>query len=133
LQLLEETTSVDLRIKEALLQRLSFRGALLRTVATVDDRTSPVLLSSVWSATLQLLPGIKSEREMAKPVPESFSVKLQRKLASTVPPRPVVSVAFEDAYEHLERVCKDGLLVTEVLDFHDSHSLMVILSLSASL
>lgn len=133
MQLLEETTSVDLRIKEALLQRLSFRGALLRTVATVDDRTSPVLLSSVWSATLQLLPGIKSEREMAKPVPESFSVKLQRKLASTVPPRPVVSVAFEDAYEHLERVCKDGLLVTEVLDFHDSHSLMVILSLSASL
>jgi len=92
-----------------------------------------VLLSSVWSATLQLLPGIKSEREMARPVPESFSVKLQRKLASSVPPRPVVSVAFEDAYEHLERVCKDGLVVAEVLDFHDSHSLMVIISPSASL
>jgi hypothetical protein len=63
--------------------------------------------------------------ELSKPIPESFSTKLQRKLGSTVPPRPVVDVAFDAAYKHLEQLCRDGQILTEVLDYHDSHSLMV--------
>lgn len=116
---------MDPRIKDALVQRLKCRNSLLNTVAVASDRSSAEPLLSAWSATLELLPGIKSERELAKPVPDSFSVKLQRKLTSTVPPRPVVTIAFDDAYQHLERLCKDGLVVTEVLDFHDTNSLMV--------
>lgn len=116
---------MDSRIKQALRQRLLFRTAFLKTVNTAADRTSPDIVSSLWSATLKLLPGIKAERELGKPVPESFSAKLQRKLASTVPPRPLVSVPFEDAYAHLERLCKDGLDLTEITDFHNSHNLMV--------
>jgi hypothetical protein len=113
------------RIKEALVQRLKCRNSLLNTVGVAGDRSSAEPLLSAWSSTLELLPGLRSERELAKPVPESFSVKLQRKLASTVPPRPVVTIAFDDAYQQLERLCRDGLVVTEVLDFHDTNSLMV--------
>ncbi|KFY09329.1 hypothetical protein V492_05531 [Pseudogymnoascus sp. VKM F-4246] len=124
IHLLAKSDSMDSRIKEALIQRLKCRNSLLNTVGVAGDRSSPEPLLSAWSTTLELLPGIKSERELAKPVPDSFSVKLQRKLASTVPPRPVVTIAFDDAYQHLERLCKDGLVVSEVLDFHDTNSLM---------
>ena len=125
IHLLATSNSMDPRIKEALIQRLKYRSSLLNTVGIAEDRSSSEPLLSAWSSTLELLPGIKSERELAKPVPDSFSVKLQRKLASTVPPRPVVTIAFDDAYQHLERLCKDGLVVSEVLDFHDTSSLMV--------
>ena len=125
IHLLATSNSMDPRIKEALVQRLKCRNSLLNTVGVAGDRSSSEPLLSAWSATLKLLPGIKSERELAKPVPDSFSVKLQRKLASTVPPRPVVTIAFDDAYQHLERLCRDGLVVSEVLDFHDTNSLMV--------
>lgn len=116
---------MDPRIREALVQRLKCRNSLLNTVGVAEDRSSIEPLLSAWSATIELLPGIKSKRELAKPVPDAFSVKLQRKLASTVPPRPVVTISFDDAYQHLERLCKDGLVVSEVLDFHDTSSLMV--------
>jgi hypothetical protein len=77
-----------------------------------------------------LLPGVSMWRELSKSVPDAFSVKLQRKLASTVPPRPVVTIAFEAAYKHLERLCHDGRDLTEVLNYYDSHSLMVSILLS---
>lgn len=128
LHLLETSDFMDSGTKIALFQRLTYRTALLKTVGMADDRSSVGPLSLAWSATLQLLPGIKSGRDLAKPVPDSFSDKLQRKLASTVPPRPAVTIAFDDAYQHLERLCKDGHVVTEVLNFHDTHSLMVSIS-----
>ncbi|RQM06714.1 hypothetical protein DH86_00003965, partial [Scytalidium sp. 3C] len=52
-----------------------------------------------------------------------------RNLASTVPPRPVVEVSQEDAFDHLEKLCKDGCAVVDVLDYHDSHSLLAFISL----
>lgn len=85
----------------------------------------PFEVKKSWTIALESLPGLGSELELSKPVPEAFSAKLQRKLASTVPPRPVVTVEIGAAYTHLERLCQDGLIVTEVLNFHDSHSLMV--------
>lgn len=119
------TETIDPRLRKALAARLGFRSAFLSTVGTVEDRSIPFELKKTWTASLQSLPGIKSELQLARQVPEAFSAKLQRKHASSVPPRPVVTVAFEDAYQHLERLCNDGLIVTEVLNFHDSHSLMV--------
>lgn len=122
---LTTTESIELKVRQALAQRLGFRSAFLATVGSVEDRSMPFELKRTWTASLQSLPGIKSEPELSKAVPEAFSAKLQRNLASTVPPRPVVTVAFDAAYQHLERLCNDGLIVTEVLNFHDSHSLMV--------
>ncbi|KAA8573598.1 hypothetical protein EYC84_005181 [Monilinia fructicola] len=58
-----------------------------------------------------------------------LAVKLQRKLASTVPPRPIVELSQQSAYEHLERMCKDGEVAVDILDYADSHSLMTFVSL----
>lgn len=131
LELLEDTmerlaadNSIPENSKQALLQRLKMRVAFLTTVLAVDERVAPII-KSAWQVLSNTLPSIRDTREFGKPVPDSFSVKLQRKLASTVPPRPIVETSFEDAYNHLVRLCHDGDLAAEILDYKDSHSLMV--------
>lgn len=79
----------------------------------------------MWTTLQALLPQIVSSADLGKPVPESFSIKVQRKLASTVPPRPIVNVSQDRAFEHLERLCRDAAAVVDVLEYHDSHSLFV--------
>jgi hypothetical protein len=111
-------------VQEALQGRLKFRVNFLYTVSIADHRDQSVLRES-WSNMLDALPGVSVSKDVGIPVSESFSVKLQRKLASSVPPRPVVSVAFQTAYEHLERLCRDGQVLTGILEYHDSQSLMV--------
>jgi hypothetical protein len=111
-------------IRDALSRRLKFRIAFLTTVSMVHQRDIP-LSRELWDKLLSTLPGVSAFKELAKPVPDAFSGKLQRKLASTVPPRPVVTIAFETACEHLERLCQDGRALVEILNYSDSHSLMV--------
>lgn len=97
----------------------------LTAVELADSRTSSSDMKHLWTELLKSLPALKSSTKLGNTVPTSFSVKLQRKLASTVPPRPIVQVSDEAALDHLERLCRDGSVVVEVLDYHDSHSLMV--------
>ena len=108
----------------ALCMRLKFRIAFLTAVSLADQRDM-TLSKDAWNEVITLLSGVSASHELSKPVPDAFSVKLQRKLASTVPPRPVVTIAFETAYKHLERLCHDGRALTDILNYHDSHSLMV--------
>jgi len=131
LQLLEQTkvlisASQDItpNIRNALECRIRFRAKFLKTIEAADSRTSLDIKTS-WIALLDLVPDIKSSTKFGKAVPSSFSVKLQRKLASTVPPRPIVQVGQEAAFDHLERLCRDASVVIEVLKYYDSHSLMV--------
>lgn len=107
--------------------RLTFRSQFLTVVETADSRDAETSLKvkEMWTELLTLVPKIKSTTSLGKPKPESFSSKLQRKLASTVPPRPIVEVGQEAAFSHLERLCKDAAVVVEVLRYYDSYSLMV--------
>jgi N-alpha-acetyltransferase 35, NatC auxiliary subunit len=111
-------------ILDALEMRLTFRIAFLTTISVAHQRNLSLSQRS-WDALLELLPGVSASKELSITVPESFSVKLQRKLASTVPPRPAVTIAFEAAHEYLERLCLDGRAVTNILKYYDSQSLMV--------
>lgn len=104
--------------------RLKFRIAFLTAVSLADQRDMK-LAREAWDELVALLPGVSTSHELSRPVTDAFSVKLQRKLASTVPPRPAVTIAFERACKHLERLCHDGRVLTEILNYHDSHSLMV--------
>ncbi|KAI9730933.1 MAG: hypothetical protein M1818_008007 [Claussenomyces sp. TS43310] len=115
-------------IWKALGQRLTFRTAFLKTVSLASERTS-IELKTSWDNLLMLLPGLKTAGDLAVAVPASFSVKLQRMLASTVPPRPIVTVAFDAAYAHLEKMCYDGQALTRVLKYYDSQSLITFVAL----
>ncbi|KAF7885002.1 hypothetical protein EAF00_010820 [Botryotinia globosa] len=126
-ELVLQAQSIPKDTKEALSTRLNFRQAFLKTVDTVESRSQDAKES--WRQTQSFISDLASTGKLAKPVPQSFSVKLQRKLASTVPPRPIVVVGQESAYEHLERMCKDGEIAVDILDYTDSHSLMTFVSL----
>ncbi len=131
LKLLEETQEllsfckeISPDLKSALESRLHFRGQFLKIVEEAESRTSPNI-KDLWIGLLATLPDLKSSTQLGKAVPASFSVKIQRKLASTVPPRPIVLVSQEAAFGHLERLCRDASVAVEVLKYYDSHSLMV--------
>ncbi|CAG8984186.1 hypothetical protein HYALB_00004169 [Hymenoscyphus albidus] len=126
---LSGSTEMSTEIKDALICRVSFRKKFLMAVEDVNSRDSMESIKEHWSGLQTLLPTLKSSATLGKPVPGTFSVKIQRKLASTVPPRPIVEISWEATCEHLERLCRDGSIAAEVLKYYDSHSLMTFVSL----
>ncbi|KAJ0164828.1 N-alpha-acetyltransferase 35, NatC auxiliary subunit [Colletotrichum tanaceti] len=105
---------------DALHTRLLFRCTLLAAIDHTQFRTDPDRIRSPWEEAHQMLPSIKSTHALGKPVPAACSVRLQRKLASTMPPRPIVEISFDDAFGHLTKIISDGLEVVGVLDYTDS-------------
>jgi N-alpha-acetyltransferase 35, NatC auxiliary subunit len=126
LQYVTETT-VHESIRDSILSRLrlriNFLSALERGLEVAEDRTS-----EEWLSCLRILPSVTNTNSLGKPVEESFSLKIQRRLASSVPPRPMVKISFEDAMVDLKRLCKDTIDILQVLDFHGSNNLLVSLS-----
>ncbi|KAG4435336.1 hypothetical protein IFR05_009190 [Cadophora sp. M221] len=121
--LLAGANDVEPMIKNALECRLKFRLQFLRTVEGADSTISGDT-KRLWSDLASFIPDLKLSLPFGKPFPSSFSVKIQRKLASTVPPRPIVQVSQKAAFEHLERLCLDASVAVEVLKYSDSQSLM---------
>ncbi|KAG8419051.1 N-alpha-acetyltransferase, non-catalitic subunit [Metarhizium acridum] len=110
-------------VSEALMSRLDLRCIFL------DATESPQHLKNLpkarvpWEEAIAILPQISSTHFLTKSVEDAFSTKLQRKLASTMPPRPIVQLKFDDAFNHLSRLLKDGLEVIGVLEYTNSQCL----------
>ncbi|KAH7321111.1 Mak10 subunit, NatC N-terminal acetyltransferase-domain-containing protein [Stachybotrys elegans] len=111
------------QIVDALLARLELRRALLEAAECVQHMKEPGQMGEPWKKGLEILPRIKSTQGLGKPVDEAFSAKLQMKLASTMPPRPIVKIGFDDAFGHLQRLFQDGFEVVGVLNYTDSQCL----------
>ncbi|KAA6410043.1 MAG: amino-acid N-acetyltransferase subunit Mak10 [Lasallia pustulata] len=113
-------------VKTALLSRLNFRKWFMAAVAfgdDVDDLDSP----SMWQQCAKLLPLLLESRAVGTEVADAFSAKIQRRLASTVPPRPIVNITFEEAHSHLSRLCEDGKGAYEILDYHGGNNMLTFL------
>ncbi|KAK9441947.1 Mak10 subunit, NatC N(alpha)-terminal acetyltransferase [Metarhizium brunneum] len=115
--------SIPDSVSEALTSRLDLRYIFL------DATESPQYLKNLpkarlpWEEAIAILPRISSTHSLTKSVEDAFSTKLQRKLASTMPPRPIVQLKFDDAFNHLSRLLKDGLDVIGVLEYTNSQCL----------
>lgn len=112
--------------KTALIDRLQFRKLFLRALAAPNEwpKSSP---DTAWQDCLALLERVIDSAKFGISVPESFSVKLQRKLASTVPPRPMVELKFDKAVGHLKRLCQDSHDVMSLGELHGSNNIKVAL------
>ncbi|KAI9158436.1 LOW QUALITY PROTEIN: N-alpha-acetyltransferase 35, NatC auxiliary subunit [Paramyrothecium foliicola] len=110
-------------LMSALIARLQLRRAFLDATESPEHMDNPELARKPWLDALALLPTIKNTHGLGTPVEESFSEKLQRKLASTMPPRPIVQLGFDDAFGHLHRLFRDGSEVIDVLNYTDSQCL----------
>jgi N-alpha-acetyltransferase 35, NatC auxiliary subunit len=119
------TTDVNNDLREALDQRLQLRLYFLGATECPKHVKEPEVARKPWLEGLKILPAIKSSHALGKPVDDAFSAKLQRKLASTMPPRPIVQLEFEDACGHLLRLFTDGVELIDVLNYTDSQCLQV--------
>ena len=100
--------STDLQINEALrsaiVTRLEFRKDFLRALdldMTIDS------IPYTWPPVKDRIHTLKNTHQLGQAVPGGFSTKMQRRLASTVPPRPIVELDFKDALEKLQQLCAD--------------------------
>jgi len=119
----DSSTSMNKTLKDGLLNRLDLRRTLLYAVQ-LDGIVNEQRMT-VWDRCLELLPILLQTTKLGKPVPESFSIKIQRKLASSVPPRPIISISFDDAFAHLSRLCQNAKDAYRVLDYHGGSHLLV--------
>jgi hypothetical protein len=119
-----EARTISDHLRDALKTRLRFRkaflGAVSKDLGIIKDPST-----IEWETCAKHLQLIGDSHCLGKPVERSFSVKIQRKLASTVPPRPMVNISFENALMHLKRLCQDGTDLVAVLDFCGSNDLLV--------
>ncbi|KAE8151173.1 amino-acid N-acetyltransferase subunit Mak10 [Aspergillus avenaceus] len=118
----EQGDSINEKVKEAIRCRLLFRRefflALDQDIDVLESRST-----DHFSFCLSQQALLTESTPLGVPVPESFSWKIQRKLASTIPPRPVVKISFEDALAHLKRLCQDAIDLMEVLHYRGPHNL----------
>lgn len=106
---------------QALESRLRFRNIFLETIMN-RMRNTPKTSRTSWLKMERILFSIRESHPLAKPVPSAFSAKIQQHLASTVPPRPIVDLDFDDAYEHFCRLIKDSIEALDILNFKDTQS-----------
>ena len=115
---------IDLEIRQAIQLRLVLRDRLLSAVESdlSGDQADRIRR---WEQCLELLPKLRDTWSFGVPVKEACSTKIQRRLASSMPPRPLVEISFEDAYTHLTHLCRNGTEVYRVLEYHGSTTLLV--------
>lgn len=85
-------------------------------LAMATDEANDTLLG-YWQDTSEQLVLLNGSHKLAKPVSDSFSAKIQRRLASTVPPKPMVELSFEDAFEKMTLMSKDCQEAVRIVEF----------------
>lgn len=111
-------------VQAALASRLELRKAFLLAVKPPTVLRGPDQ-SALWDSCLKLLPTLLSTKHLGVAVNTAFSAKIQRRLASSVPPRPIVEIWFDDSYVYLNQLCQNGKEVYRVLDHPDGCNWMV--------
>ena len=119
----------DQALKDGLINRLESRRALLSAVQT-DGILDPKRVL-FWDRCLTRLPALFETHNLGQPVENSFSIKIQRKLTSSAPPRPMIGISFDDAFIFFTRLCQNGKDIYRVLEYHGGCNLSVRTSILA--
>ncbi|KAL8950532.1 MAG: hypothetical protein Q9222_003442 [Ikaeria aurantiellina] len=123
LMLAREHPSINESTRNAIAVRLILRQRLVKA-AEFDldpDKTARIW---DWRQCTELVPELQKTHRIGKPVTEAFSVKIQRRLASSVPPRPMVCINSEDAFPFLSRLCRDAADAHHILDYNGTSNIL---------
>lgn len=127
----ESGDDIDAQVKQALIRRLRFRDRFLEAVSSTTEIVRASSKQNFVDA-LSFIRPIEESTTLGRAVEEAFSVKLQRRLASTLPPRPMVKIKFQDAIAFLRRLCQDAIDMHELFDYSCAYDLRVRLRLRCS-
>ncbi|KAL8639196.1 MAG: hypothetical protein Q9228_003743 [Teloschistes exilis] len=123
LEYTERQASIEETTRYAIVTRLNLRRRMLNAVASDLDLSKNTQIQK-WMQCTELLPKLHESRPVAKPVKEAFSIKIQRRMASSVPPRPMVEIDFEDAHTFLRHLCRDAADVYNVIEYRGSSDIL---------
>ena len=121
---LEAALDIHQSLKAAITSRLRFRQVFLIALdfqRGVTDAERP----RAWEQCSRILIEILETQDLGTVVDASFSGKIQRRLASSVPPRPVVSISFDEAHSFLGRICAHGREAYTILQYGGPSCAMV--------
>jgi hypothetical protein len=90
------------------------RLSTLRAMASETEYEDKI---AHWMSIPQLVLPVKETHVLGSRVSAAFSPKIQRRLASTVPPKPMVEKNFVDAMMNLERMCQDCREALRIIHF----------------
>ena len=83
-----------------------------------------------WNLVLESLNAVSATHDQGVLVEAAFSERLQRQLASTTPPRPIINLSFGEAREYFAHLCRNGQEVYGILDCTRPSTALVRLSKS---
>lgn len=93
-----KSSSLSEELREALRDRLQFRMEFLHGLRGGEVN---------YTDLTTLVVGIRHSHGLATPVPEAFSDKVQRQLATSTPPRPMLNISLGEACEKWTQMCGD--------------------------
>ena len=71
------------------------------------DNIPLIELGNSWVDVMKLLTPLKTLYATSTAVPSAYNIKIQRRLASTSPPIPAITLSFEEGLILLERLCSE--------------------------
>ncbi|KAK5136438.1 hypothetical protein LTR08_003083 [Meristemomyces frigidus] len=95
-------------ISAALEARLSFRSTYLASLINDTDG---------WASLLERMEDIDKSNKLGLALPEAFSDKVQRQLATSTPPRPMLQTSWKDAYAKWNKTCADIIEADRLTSF----------------
>ncbi|KIW28902.1 uncharacterized protein PV07_04757 [Cladophialophora immunda] len=108
----------------ALKDRVNARSAFLRLLHSCELRERPA--NSTLEGNLALIKAIEETSILGRPTPTvAFTLKMQRGLASSVPPRPMIVMEKEKAFSFFRQLLTDTTTAFQMLDITCSSDLLV--------
>lgn len=104
---LEDLKSLSTEMKEALEFRIEFREQMLDALR--GDAKG-------WGNLLDCMTIIQSSHHQATSVPDAFSSKVQRQLATSTPPRPMLNLPWDTAISKWQNLISDAVETYRIVD-----------------
>ena len=125
LEWLESVPALEEGCRGALRTRLRVRRAFLSAV-DYETCSSSVSRPDLWKECVPLIATIRDTNDLGVSVQSAFSPKIQRRLASSVPPRPIVNIDFKDAYAFFVHTCTSAQEAFAILQCSRPFHIMVV-------
>lgn len=117
-------TDVNPRLSEAIKVRLIFRKTFLvlvsGTLTSTQDRCQAL------EQCLHLLPSVTTTIDLGKALPQAFSTRIQRKVSTQVPPRPMVTIDPKEAVSSWKSLLETLVQFEDLYNYTTPYEIWVI-------
>ncbi|MCJ1307294.1 hypothetical protein MMC25_000940 [Agyrium rufum] len=106
----------DVAVIQCLIDRCKWRKSYLLALLEDHEILEHARDMQHWEECAASFQNVMSNRHLGVEVPESFSTKIQRRLASTVPPRPIVTISVEETDAYLRQLVQDAIAAEKIFE-----------------